>query len=120
MKTMAQLEYKNLNVLQSLFVKAWHPMLIGLLQWMVLRYNRVLFTQGFEKRDYPSVHNTDPLRGFDIRHSVYEDPVAVVDDINKHWIYDPNRPNMKVAILHDVGRGMHMHMQVCDRTALRH
>lgn len=117
---MAQLEYKNLNVLKSLFTKAWHINLIGVLQWMVLRYNRVYFTQGWESRDYASVHNTDPLRGFDIRHSVYDDPAEVVNDINKHWIYDPERPEMKVAMLHDIGRGMHMHIQVCDRSTLRH
>ena len=107
-----------MKVLRSLFVKAWHPTLISLLLWMVVRYSKdkILFTQGYEKRDYPSLHDIDPLRAFDLRSSLFEDPEAVVAEVNSCWVYDRDRPDMKVAIYHDTGRDIHLHFQVCDKT----
>ena len=115
---MSAIGFKNVKVLRSLFTRAWHPSLIALLLWMVVRYSKdtILFTQGYEKRDYPSTHGTDPLRAFDLRSRVFKDPYKVADDVNEHWAYDPTRPDKQVAICHDVGRGIHLHFQVCDNT----
>ena len=115
---MSSIGYKDMKVLRSLFTKAWHPKLIALLLWMVVRYSKdpILFTQGYEKRNYPSPHDTDPLQAFDLRSGTFEDPEAVVADVNSCWVYDRDRPDMKVAIYHDTGRGIHLHLQVCFKT----
>lgn len=110
------LQIKNTTVLGSLMIHPAHPLLIELLKWVSVRFSNLVITGGYEKRDYPSVHSVIPCRGVDIRSSIYEDPKAVVVDINTHWIYDYTRPEMKCAILHNVGRGMHIHLQVHGRT----
>ena len=114
---MSEIGYKNLKVLRNIFTVAWHPILIAVLLWMVVRYSKgkIVFTSGFRKGD-SGVHGTDPLRGFDLRSWVFSDPQQVCDDINKIWIYDPKRPEKTVAIYHDVGKGKHIHIQVHPNT----
>ena len=110
---------KNLEVLESLMIHPAHPVLIDLQKWFCARYSTVMFTGGYEERDYPSVHSTIPYRGMDVRSRVYENPQGVADDVNAHWQYDPERPEMLCAIYHDTGRGKHIHLQVHRRTVLR-
>lgn len=107
---------KDHDVLETLLIHAAHPNLIKLLKWVVVRYSETVFTLGWEARDTPSVHNTVPYRGADIRSRIYNDPQAVTDDINAHWTYDHERPDMKCAIFHDAGRGRHIHLQVHKNT----
>ncbi len=111
--------FKNLKVLASMFVVAWHPKLIELLLWIRVRYQKIVVTQGYEKRDYPSVHSVKPLRGLDIRSWVFVNPQEVVDEINKDWMYDSSRPGKVVATYHNVGRGKHIHLQVHKNTRRR-
>ena len=42
--------------------------------------------------------------------------LKITDEINKYWIYDPERPEKKVAIYHDAGSGKHIHLQVHPNT----
>jgi hypothetical protein len=107
---------KDIHVLEALLSHTAHPHLIALMQWFVVRYSETMITCAYEKRDYPSVHDMEPYRAMDIRSSVFENPQAVVDDINAHWVYDPERPRYRVAIYHNTGRGDHIHVQVHDRT----
>lgn len=67
------------------------------------------------------VHGTVPLRAVDLSVSgLTEAQVSQFEaDCNKAWIYDPERPEMRVCIRHDVGRGDHFHLQVHDRTVRR-
>lgn len=71
-----------------------------------------------------STHESVPLRAFDIR-SRDENGVEfpwvqrLVAIINKRWIYDPARPAKSCAMYHDVGKGPHLHFQVCDKTVFR-
>jgi len=113
------IKIKNLEVLESLLIHAFHPNLIELLNWFCTRYSDVVFTGGYEERDYPSVHSTIPVRGEDMRSKIYEDPQAVADDVNAHWIYDTDRPQMLCAIYHDTGRGLHIHLQCSKNTIYR-
>lgn len=39
-------------------------------------------------------------------------------EINDNWIYDPDRRGFRCAIVHDVGSGNHLHLQVHDHTTL--
>ena len=112
------IQVKNTAVLESLMVHEAHPALIKLLEWVCVRYSTVVLTGQYERRHYPSVHSTIPVRGSDIRSRVYADPQGVADDINRHWTYDPERPEMRCAIYHDTGRGPHIHLQVHPRTVL--
>lgn len=64
-------------------------------------------------------------RGADIR-SRDVDPEAlegIVGYLNERYIYDPERPTLKVALLEDgisAGSGAHLHLQVHPRTGMRH
>jgi hypothetical protein len=107
---------KNNEVLKGVLGYGWHPILIDLYVWLLEKYEEVILTCGYESRDYVGVHSVKPLRGFDIRSWIYENPEKMVKEINKAWVYDPKRPKMRVAILHDTGRGLHFHLQVCKNT----
>lgn len=113
------IQIKDTTVLESLILHPAHPRLIEVLLWICDRYPVVVLTGMFEERDYPSVHSTIPVRACDIRSWVYKHPEKVEADINAHWEYDPERPEMKVAIFHDTGRGPHIHIQAHDRTRRR-
>jgi len=113
------IQIKNIDVLESMLIHPAHPKLIELLKWFSVRYSNTVFTGMFEERDYPSVHSTIPVRGMDIRSRVFDDPQAVADDVNNNWIYDPDRPWLKCALYHDVGRGPHFHLQVSEKTDRR-
>ena len=62
------------------------------------------------------VHGTQPLRGLDLRCRSESMGQLVAQDLNQRWIYDPERPQMKVAIYHDVGQGAHLHLQAHPNT----
>jgi len=110
------IHFKNLRVLSGMFAVAWHPNLIKLLSWIVVRYSRMTVTSSYRPKPIhdkdSGIHSTIPLRAFDIRSSGYGDPVAIANDINKHWTYDPKRAEMKCAIYHNTGSGFHIHLQV--------
>lgn len=107
---------KNTTVLESLIIHPFHSRMIELIKWFCVRYSEVVITGGFEERSYPSVHSVVKVRGLDVRSRIYEDPEAVVEDVNRHWIYDPERPEKVCAMYHDTGRGKHIHLQVHDNT----
>lgn len=113
------LKIKNIEVLESMLIHAYHPNLIGLLKWFCVRYSDVVFTGGYEERDYPSVHSTIPVRGEDMRSKLYDNPASVMNDVNDHWAYDPTRPALQCAVYHDTGRGPHIHLQAHDNTVYR-
>lgn len=111
------IKFKNDSVKKSYLDVDSHPKIKKLIAWLYER-QEILITQGYEKRDYVSVHSMIPFRGVDIRSWIYDDPQSVVDGINKHWIYDESRPGKKCAMYHDTGRGAHIHLQVHNNTIL--
>jgi len=64
------------------------------------------------------VHGQLPLRGIDLRVWAYEIGLAIEKHINDRWCYDPKRPEKRCAILHDVGQGLHLHVQSHPNTIL--
>ncbi len=112
------IQIKDYRVLRSLLEVPYHPTLIALILWITARYSETLFTSGYRKGD-KGVHGQVPCRGTDIRSRVYDNPQAVVDDINAHWKYDPKRVNMRCALLHSVGKGLHIHLQVHPNTTIK-
>ena len=111
------IRFKSDSVKKSYYGHTSHHKLKELVVWLCDRQD-VLITQGYEKRNYVSVHSMIPFRGVDIRSWIYDNPQSIVDDINKHWDYDSKRPEKKCAMYHDVGRGKHIHLQVHDNTEL--
>lgn len=105
---------------RNVFGIAWHHKLVDVIMWIESLTGEVVITSGRRYRiihDKDSgIHLTDPLRALDLRHYVYNDWDHLCGVINAHWHYDPKRPDLKVAVIHDVGLGKHFHTQVHDNT----
>jgi len=120
---MSAIGYKSHRVLIGILLHAWHPKLLDLLLWLTVRYSRITFTSGY--REYTihdkdsGIHGTIPLRAFDLRSRDFEDAISVRDDINRVWVYDPNRPHLMICVYHDTGFGWHFHIQVHSNTTRR-
>jgi len=65
------------------------------------------------------VHGTLPVRGIDLRCRASEIGITLEAFINKHWIYDPKRVNLKCCLLHGDGSNLHFHLQVHPNTEFR-
>ena len=111
---------KSHKVLKALMLVPYHSKMIALAMWLMVRLSEVVLSSTYRKdKIHPKdsgIAGTIPCRHLDIRSYIYPDPQKVVDDINKHWVYDKKRPELKVAILHDTGQGIHIHLQTHDRT----
>ena len=108
--------FKSYDVLRSYMDVQKHYKLRIIEKWIIQKYKQIVITCAHERREYPSVHDVIPLRGLDIRSRIYTYPETVVSEINKKWTYDPLRTDLKCAVLHDIGKGIHIHLQVCDNT----
>lgn len=55
-----------------------------------------------------------PYRAVDLSTPAWEDPeiLRVVTQVNQHWLYDPRRPELQVAVYQPHGTGAHVHLQV--------
>lgn len=62
------------------------------------------------------VHGSIPLRGMDLRMRNRDVGRQIVKYINEKWIYDPEREHIKCAMIHNVGLGLHIHLQVHPNT----
>ena len=109
------IKIKNHDVLRHVLRAVYDDKLILLISWVWTRCSHVVITSGYREGD-KGVHGTLPCRGMDIRSWIYNNPQAIVDDINAHFSYDPDRPEKKCAILHDTGNGNHIHNQVHPNT----
>ena len=65
------------------------------------------------------VHGTLPLRAIDERCQDDKLGKEIEEYINNLFFYDPDRPEMKVCMYHDVGRGKHLHYQVHPKTRIK-
>ena len=114
-----EIRIKNPAVLDAVLEKWCDPKLSGVLLYVGAAHGMVITESYRPKTHANDVHGTDPYRGTDIRSRCYPDPQAVADDINRRYVYDPERPAKKVAVLHDSGQGEHIHLQTHPRTARR-
>lgn len=106
---------KSYKVLKNMLLGSYHSMLISLAMWVATRYSSTVFTSAWREGDL-GVHGTVPCRGLDIRSWIYENPQEVCNDINNHYIYDPQRPRYKCALYCDEKGNKHIHLQVHPRT----
>ena len=65
------------------------------------------------------VHGTLPLRGIDLGCSNINIGEQIEKFVNDLWQYDPTRPSMKCAMVHNVSSGLHLHLQVHPNTKKR-
>ena len=69
--------------------------------------------QKYQDGPWPSVHQFG--RGADVRTDFSERCLKeVLEYLNKSYTYDPARPDKKTALVHDVGKGRHIHIQVYE------
>lgn len=114
------IKIKNYKVLRSILEQSFHPIMIALAIWIVHRYTNSTITSGWRKEKIhdkdSGIHSTIPCRAIDWRSNDFDDPQEIEYDINNHWEYDPERPNLKCALYHNSGYGFHFHTQVHPRT----
>jgi hypothetical protein len=66
--------------------------------------------------DDKGVHGQLPLRGIDFRMRDARIGKIIEKQINDKWTYDPLRPYKRCAVFHNVGRGIHLHIQSHQNT----
>ena len=113
---------KSLYITEMLLTYEYDSSLIEIvmeaIEWMIDNGEQPTITSAYRPND-SGVHGCG--RGVDFR-SWTMGKVKVeklVNYLNDRWIYDIQRPNMKVAIHHDTGRGPHIHLQSHLRTQQR-
>ena len=109
------IQIKDTSILKALLARDYHPTLIDIIMWTEDTYGKVVITSGYRYGDR-GCHGTLPCRAIDIRSWVYADPEEIAEAINKHWTYDFRRKEKKCAMVHDVGKGIHFHIQVHPNT----
>ena len=105
---------KDFNVLDGL-MRGEYPEMLRIMAYEVIsqiKKHKVIpvITESFREGD-SGVHGC--YRGLDFRtwelkSSEIED---ILTDINSRFLYDKTRSEMKVLIYHDVGKGLHLHLQ---------
>lgn len=68
--------------------------------------------------DDEGVHGQLPVRGIDLRMRSISVGKTIEHLVNNNFTYDPSRPEMKCAILHGKGSGLHIHLQVHPNTEM--
>ena len=68
-------------------------------------------TSIYRPDDPGSVHGKIPVRGIDLRCKSRSIGLMIESMVNAAWSYDPERPEMRACIYHDVGQGAHLHLQ---------
>ena len=109
---------KDINVLRGLMERNFHPLLINIILSVAEKHG-VFITESYrDKRHMGDLHGVNPVRAIDIRWWAYTEILAnrIAKEINRTWEYDPDRPFLKCAVIHDAGSGVHFHIQVSNKT----
>lgn len=106
---MSRVLIKNLDVLNL------HPMLLRVGYYAIDVLGFDIVTSAYRPGD-SGVHGQIPVRGLDIRCRDSQKGSEAEIEINSKWIYDPDRPEMKVCIGHGEGDNYHVHLQVHPKT----
>lgn len=114
-----KLQYKTEEVYLNHCTKEHDKTLSEIEFWIVNNFG-MMVTCAYRKQYHKSdLHGVIPVRAKDIRSWCYKEPEKVVEAINKRWAYDPSRPTKKVAVYHNSGQGIHIHLQVHPNTKRR-
>lgn len=107
------IKIKDCQVMRHALEQPCDRKLVALAIWCSVRWSHFTITSAYRPED-PGVHGTIPCRGLDVRSWELKDPEKLVEDVNKHWVYDPERLWLKCALYH--GPPWHIHLQVHPRT----
>ena len=112
---------KNSSVLYGLMSHIFDITLIEIMMWIAETYGLCITESWRGRRHKNDLHGLIEPRANDIRSWFYRSDKAkeIEAAINKRWIYDPFRPKMKVAWIHDSGQGEHFHIQTHLNTVRR-
>ena len=115
-----KIEIKNTMVLSALLSKRYDPTLVKITEYLpeIVGEKGFVITEGW--RPGGGVHSAEPCRGIDIRSWIYT-PAKLEEietKINSRFLYDPERIEMQCCIIHDVGKGQHIHLQVHPNTKM--
>ena len=113
---------KDPQVLVGLMERRFSPLLITIISQVAKDYGLTITESYREPRHSGDVHSTQPVRAVDLRSWDYPPGVAgrITNEINSRWSYDPARPEMLVAQIHEVkGGGLPCHIQVHPNTVRR-
>jgi len=115
------IKVKNVAVLRGMFEHEFEPVLIDIACYVAEKHG-VMITESFRVKLHPNdLHGTEPkVRALDLRQWAYPGHLAedIEADINRRWIYDPSRPHMKCAWIHEnrKTKGIHFHIQTHPKT----
>ena len=88
---------KNITVWKEVLAVPWHLKLIEVFCWIYKRWpGQVIITSGY--RTTGGIHNTNPLRAFDLRSREFIKPKDVEAEINLSWEY--GKKNLDVCVYH--------------------
>lgn len=120
---MSNIGVKSEKILLALMLNEYDPILclIALdVAEKIINYGKTPMVTSAFRDDDVGVHGQKPCRGIDLRSRDLRrtQAIAITDEINQKWIYDQSRPDLKVIVFHDTGRGPHFHIQSHPRTKL--
>lgn len=117
------IEYSTPRIFNRAHIHGWSWQLTELFIWLPSVVDNIVITSAWRPvKIHPNdskIHTMTPLRAADLRSRVFDQPEKIAEAINNKWIYDPGRPNMKVCLYHNTGRGWHFHLQVHPKTERR-
>ena len=112
---------KDTEILIGLMERRFSPLLVQIISSVARKYGLVMTESYRKKLHRTDLHGTQPVRAIDIRSWAYTPELLreIEISVNRKWQYDPDRPGKKVFLIHDVGRGVHAHIQVHPHTRRR-
>lgn len=84
----------------------------AVLAWIQQKYGICLVVTSLYRIGDSGVHGQLPLRGTDLRCWDTKLGKRIEADVNSHWSYDHERPELKVALYHR----RHLHIQTHENT----
>ena len=111
--------YKNKKVEKYAVTFRRDPKLSVMVAWWHDRYpGQTIITESWRPaRHAGDLHSLVPYRAVDLRSWIFKHPEEVADEVNRIWIYDPQRPHKKCCVYH--GEVKHFHLQVHSNTLMR-
>lgn len=111
--------YKNNMVERAATHMRRDPKLSIMVAWWHDRYPvQTVITESWRPARHPGdLHSLIPYRAVDLRSWIFKYPDEVADEVNRVWIYDPQRPQKKCCVYH--GEAKHFHLQVHPNTLKR-
>jgi|APSaa5957512622_1039677.scaffolds.fasta_scaffold146787_2 hypothetical protein len=108
---------KDTSVLRGLMEYNYEPLLVNIICAIADKFGLRMSESYRPKMHRNDLHGVRPVRAIDLTEWVYLEPKEIERWINDNWVYDYERPTMRVALLHKTKTGvLHFHIQVHQNT----